>query len=115
MWIKKEHMNEQLRIGLYKKIRNSSTWRLTANDELFIENNFHRKQLRQVIGKRYPDKISNAKLYEKHKTYLISLLITEVRWQKFGHILRLDQNTPACSSMLYYFSTSSVGLYKGVD
>ena len=44
MWIKKEHLNEQLRIGLYKKTRNSSAWGLTANDELFIENNFHRKQ-----------------------------------------------------------------------
>ena len=68
-----------------------------------------------MIRKRYPDKISNAKLYEKCKTYPISLQITELRWQKFGHILRLDQNTPAYTSMLYYFSTSSVGLYKGAD
>ena len=68
-----------------------------------------------MIGKIYPDKISNAKLYEKCKTYPISLQITELRWQKFGHILRLDQNTPAYTSMLYYFSTSSVGLYKGAD
>ena len=45
--------------------------------------------------------------------YPISLQITELRWQKFGHILRLDQNTPAYTSMLYYFSTSSVGRYKG--
>ena len=68
-----------------------------------------------MIRKRYLDKISNAKLYEKCKTYPISLQITELRWQKFGHILRLDQNTPAYTSMLYYFSTSSVGLYKGAD
>ena len=68
-----------------------------------------------MISKRYPDKISNAKLYEKCKTYPISLQITELRWQKFGHILRLNQNTPAYTSMLYYFSTSSVGLYKGAD
>ena len=68
-----------------------------------------------MISKRYPDKISNAKLYEKCKTYPISLQITELRWQKFGHILRLNQNTPAYTSMLYYFSTSSVGLYKGTD
>ena len=68
-----------------------------------------------MISKRYPNKISNAKLYKKCKTYPISLQITELRWQKFGHILRLDQNTPAYTSMLYYFSTSSVGLYKGAD
>ena len=39
-----------------------------------------------MIGKRYPDKISNAKLFEKCKTYPISRQITELRWQKFGHI-----------------------------
>ena len=113
-------MKEHLRIELYKKLikpallYNSSAWGLTANDELKLDT-FHRKQLRRVIGKRYLDKISNAKLYEKCKTYLISLQITEMRWQKFRHILILDQNTPAYTSMLYYFSTSSVGLYKGAD
>ena len=113
-------MKEHLRIELYKKLikpallYNSSAWGLTANDELKLDT-FHRKQLRRVIGKRYLDKVSNAKLYEKCKTYLISLQITEMRWQKFRHILILDQNTPAYTSMLYYFSTSSVGLYKGAD
>ena len=113
-------MNEHLQIELYKKLikpvllYNSSTWGLTANDELKLDT-FHRKQLRRVIGKRYPDKISNAKLYEKCKTCPISLQITELRWQKFGHILRLDKDTPAYTSMLYYFSASSVGLYKGAD
>ena len=120
LWIKKEHLNEHLRIELYKKLikpvllYNSSTWGLTANDELKLDT-FHRKQLRRVIGKRYLDKICNAKLYEKCKAYPISLQITEMRWQKFRHILILDQNTPAYTSMLYYFSTSSVGLYKGAD
>ena len=100
LWIKKEHLNEQLRIELYKKLvkpvllYNSSTWGLTTNDELKLDT-FHRKQLRRVIGKRYPGKISNAKLYEKCKTYPISLQITELRWQKSEHVLRLDQNTPA--------------------
>ena len=68
-----------------------------------------------MIGKRCPDKISNAKLYWYCKTYPISLRTTELRWQKFGHILKLDQNTPAYTSMLYYFLASSIGLYKGVD
>ena len=66
-----------------------------------------------MISNRYSDKISNVKLYEKCKTYPISLQITELRSQTFGHNLRLEQNTPAYTSMLYYFSASSVGLYKG--
>ena len=92
LWIKKEKLNENLRIELYDKLikpvllYNSSTWGLTANGELKLDT-FHRKQLRRVIGKRYSDKISNKKLYEKCKTYPISLHITELRWQKFGHIL----------------------------
>ena len=115
LWITKEHLNKHLRIELYKKLiklvllYNSSTWGLTANDELKLDT-FHRKQLRRKIDKRCPDKISNAKLYEKCKTCPISLQITELRWQKVGHILRLDQNTTAYTSMLYYFSTSLVGL-----
>ena len=59
--------------------------------------------------------MSNMKLYEKCKAYPISIQIIELSWQKFGHILRLHQNTPAYKSMLYYFSTSAVGLYKGAD
>ena len=115
LWITKEHLNKHLRIELYKKLikpvllYNSSTWGLTANDELKLDT-FHRKQLRRKIDKRCPNKISNAKLYEKCKTCPISLQITELRWQKVGHILRLDQNTTAYTSMLYYFSTSLVGL-----
>ena len=52
---------------------------------------------------------------KKCKTSPINLQITELRWQKFGNILRVDQNTPANTSMLYYFSTPSVGIYKGAD
>ena len=59
--------------------------------------------------------MSNAKLYEKCKTYAINLQITELRWQRFGHILKLDQNTPAHIFVSYCFSTSSVGLYKGAN
>ena len=68
-----------------------------------------------MICKRYPDKISNAKLYEKCKTCPIIQQITELRLQRFEHILRLDQNTPAYTSTLYYFSASSVWFYKGAD
>ena len=54
LWIKKEHLHEHLRIELYKKLikpvllYNSTTWGLTANDELKLDT-FHRKQLRRVM------------------------------------------------------------------
>ena len=110
LWIKIKYNFELDYIKKFIKpvlLHNSSTGELTSNDELKLVT-FHRKQLRRVICKRYPDKISNAKLYEKCKTCPIILQITELRLQRFEHILRLDQNTPAYTSTLYYFSTSSV-------
>ena len=109
--IKIEQLNKQLWNELYKKLikpvflYNSWTWRLTENDELKFDT-VQKKQLRWLIGKRYPNDISNAKLYENCKTYPISLKITELISQKFGNILRSYQNTPAYTSMLYYSSTS---------
>ena len=83
------HLNEHLRIEVYKKLikpvllYNNSTQVLTANDEFKLDT-FHRKQLRRVIDKRYPDEISSAKVYEKCKTYLISLQITVWTYMKIG-------------------------------
>ena len=51
LWIKIEELSKQLRNELYEKLvkpvslHNSSTWRLTENDELKLDA-FHKKQLR---------------------------------------------------------------------
>ena len=81
---------------------NSCTWGLTKEDEKSLDS-FHRKQLRQVIGVFYPNKIRNKKLYEITNSRPITIDITKARWKMFGHALRLDERTPARKAMKYYF------------
>ena len=46
---------------------NSCTWGLTKEDEKNLDS-FHRKQLHQVIGVYYPNKITNRKRYDVTKS-----------------------------------------------
>ena len=115
LWIKIEQLNKQLQNELYEKLikpvflYNSSTSRLAENDELKLDT-VYKKQLRRVTGKRYPNEISNAELYENRKTYPISLQITELISQKFGNVLRLYQNTPSYTSVILLFKILSRSL-----
>ena len=81
---------------------NSDTWGLTksATENL---NSFHRKQLRIVLNIRHPHHISNKAVYEICKAEPLSLEVIKRRWRYFGHVLRLDLNTPAAKAMKFYF------------
>lgn len=57
-------------------------------------NIYHQKQLRRVIRKHYADKMSNKK-FTKNNFKPIAIEIAKRRWQKFGHIVRLDKHNPA--------------------
>ena len=81
---------------------NSCTWGLDKSDEKNL-NSFHRRQLRQVAGVFYPDRISCKKLYDLTKSRPISIDITRSRWKMFGHTLRMHEKTPARKAMRYYF------------
>ena len=84
---------------------NSCTWGLTKEDEKNLDS-FHRKQLRQVLGVYYPNKITNKKLYEVTKSRPLTIDITKARWKMFGHALRMDERTPARKAMGYFFQIS---------
>lgn len=109
LWKRKDKVSETRRVKLYKSLvlpiltYNCSTWALTsaALKELDC---FHRKQLRRVLGIRYPRIIKNEKLYEKTQSVPLSVIVIKQRWKLFGHILRLDEATPAQKVMSYYFS-----------
>ena len=81
---------------------NSCTWGLTTQDEKNLDS-FHRQQLRQVAGIFYPNKIGNIKLYKLTETRPLSIDITRSRWKMFGHVLRLNENTPARKAMKWFF------------
>ena len=69
---------------------------------------FHRRQLRYVLGIRWPTTISNQRLYAITKSKPISLLAKERRWTFFGHICRLPADVPARRMMASFFRASSL-------
>ena len=75
---------------------------LTKPDKKVIDA-CHRKHLRAVIGIRWPNKISNEKLYGTCKVRPLSIRLAEMRWKMLGHILRLDRDTPAQRAMDFAF------------
>ena len=81
---------------------NAGTWGTSASDEKSM-NSFHRRQLRKVLGIKWPHKIGNKKLYEKTKQEPISKTIVERSWKLLGHIMRLPADYPARKAMKYFF------------
>ena len=84
IWIRKDHISEQLRLKLYKTLvkpvllYNSSTWGMTQKETKDLDA-FHGQQLRQLKGKRYPNKISNHNLYKRCDERPISIDILKGR------------------------------------
>jgi hypothetical protein len=87
---------------------NMSTWALTQAESNELDA-FHRRQLRSIIGVRYPDTISNNELYARTKTTPLSLEMFLARWKLFGHTLRMNNEVPAKQAMLDYFSIEKSG------
>ena len=108
LWKNKWKISINKRIRLYDTLiksiltYNCGTWGLRNTDERNL-NSFHRKQLRKILGIKWPHTITNHKLYELTNSEELSKTIAARRWKLLGHILRLNANTPARKSMKYYF------------
>ena len=63
---------------------------------------FHRRQLRAILGIKWPAKISNEALYRRTNAICLEDYVRSCRLRLFGHILRLDTNTPAQIAMDMY-------------
>ena len=104
IWQKKRLTSLETRLHLYETLvksillYNAGTWGLSATDERNL-NSFHRKQLRKVLGIKWPHKIGNMKLYKITNTTPISKTITERRWKLLRHILRLPAECPERKAM----------------
>ena len=59
--------------------------------------------MRQVIGVFFPHKIRNEEFYKVTKTRPLTIDITRARWKMLGHVLRLNENTPARKAMKWFF------------
>lgn len=82
---------------------NAGTWALTIAQSKKLDT-YHRKQLRKVLRIKWPQTISNKKLYNMCGIEEpISVRVGRLRWSLFGHILRLDDEVPAKKAMKLYF------------
>ena len=91
---------------------NSACWGLRKSDILSI-NSFHRSLLRKVCNIKWPDKISNIKLYRLTKRKPIIIDITVARLKYFGHVLRMNPNAPPKAAMAWYFTPEDAKKFKG--
>ena len=100
-------VNRNKRLKLYNTIvrsvllYNSCTWGMSERDENGI-NAFHRRQLRRVLGVKYPTKMKNEAVYRLSNSGPLSIMITTSRWKMFGHVLRMNANisSSTCNAVL---------------
>ena len=89
---------------------NCSSWAV-PKDTLRKLDVCHRNHLRQILKIRYPNKISNIKLYKLCSTTPLSERVKIARWKMFGHILRSPENSPAALAL--HFAVSGCSQYAG--
>ena len=69
--------------------------------------------LRQIIGVRWPNRISNVALYHRCQSRPISESIITARWRLFGHVLRLPRDAPAQRAIDHYFADTEAATFRG--
>ena len=118
VWIRHHKISRSVRLKLYNAyvksvlLYNCGTWGLTKSDEDGLDS-FHRRQLREVLNIKYPVIVKSVELYVITSEQHISLQILNHRWRLFGHILRLNSQTPARKAMSQYFTESTVPKFPG--
>lgn len=81
---------------------NAGTWALTSAQSKKLDV-FHRRHQRQVLKVRWPQKISNKKLYKACEVEEpLSVKVGRLRWSLFGLVLRLQEDAPARKAMRLY-------------
>ena len=71
----------------------------------------HRYHLRQILKVKWPQTISNEKLYETCNSKPLSERVRIARWKMFGHILRSPEDSPAALSLS--FAVDGANIHKG--
>ena len=118
VWFRRAHISLQLRLRLYASFvipvltYNMGTWGLTQADLVRIDT-YHRRHLRQIIGVRWPNRISNVALYHRCQSRPISESIITARWRLFGHVLRLPRDAPAQRAIDHYFADTEAATFRG--
>ena len=108
LWKSKWKASMKKRLELYDLLvksillYNCGTWGMTKTEAKKLDS-FHRKQLRRIVGIKWPQIISNESLYKKTGAEQASKTVMRRRWKLLGHILRLPAESPARQAMKFYF------------
>ena len=73
----------------------------------------YRRRLRQIIGIRWPHRISNDALYRRTQCSPISAATRAARWSLFGHVLELPQDTPVQRAIDAYLEDTGTAKFRG--
>ena len=74
---------------------------------------FHRHQLRQVIGIRYPEKISSNTLYARCECGPMNMSAIKARLGLFGHVMRMAHETSAQVAIDEYITSTATAGWQG--
>ena len=108
LWLRRDKVAEKTRLRLYNAIvlptflYNCETWGLSST-AMAKADAFHWRQMRSLLGIRYPDTISNDDLYRRTKSNPISDTVACRRLRMTGHVLRMNTDTPPQVAMSGYF------------
>ena len=80
---------------------NCELWAITKTIAEQIDS-FHRRLLRDVLGVKYPRIMKNEEVYNKTSAVKWSTIVTKRRLSWLGHLLRLDDDTPAKQALEEY-------------
>ena len=118
VWFSVAQISFPLRLRLYSAFvlpvltYNMGTWGLTKT-ELNRLDAHHRHHMRQIIGIRWPHRISNDALYRRTQSSPISAAIRAARWSLFGHVLRLPLDAPVQLAIDAYLEDTGTPKFRG--
>ncbi|XP_065195415.1 uncharacterized protein LOC135826742 [Sycon ciliatum] len=108
LWLRRKHVSERSRLKLYSSLvlpvllYNCETWGVPQAVFQRLDC-FHRRQLRNLVGLLYPDRITNGDLYSRCGSQPLSELVAKQRRSLTGHVLRMSEQSPPCLAMSSYF------------
>ncbi len=118
VWFRGAQINLLLRLRPYSAFvltvvrYNMGTWGLTKT-ELNRLDAHHRRHLRQIIGIRWPHRISNDALYRRTQSSPISAAIRAATWSLFGHVLRLPLDAPVQLAIDAFLEDTGTPKFRG--
>ena len=115
LWLRRQIVPAAIRLRLYNAIvfptllYNCETWGLPISVLTRLDT-FHRRQLRALLGIRYPTIISNEDLYLRTKSRPLSAIMHHHRLRMAGHVLRMEPSTLPQLAMWNYYQRDVRGL-----